>query len=473
MGRDCARRWDGPLSSHDHADHSWQAVELRTREWLDAGLRAGIRLVGETRPIAFDPITGSCRLTAHQFQTLQRRLQIFRLLDRLDFATFVDVGSGWDSYPRLVRQRYGAEAFYVDFNHTANLPLGGFPSDRLDHAVTANIARLPFPTAAFDVVLCSEVLEHLVRPVEAIAELLRIARKAVILTSLEALAPSRWQRHWSHYRTNVSRPHVERNFFSMREMRLLFGQSCDYESLLDSATLPAGILASAEEQDAGYGAIRDTDALIAALCHAVSGRSRFGDGTAGVLVLKCLHGHEPRPARTADEPALAAWIVAQAMASERELFAVFDRYREVGEAMKSEDPSLSDDAVLARVLAIVAPDRERPVSADLLQRLCCPECHGHLTTDSGGVRCAACGADFPSEYGVPRLDPRRLPEGRTFERECVERVSEGDSRRRRDIERIRRRLRRNERPAGWLRQRIWALLQAVERRRRDWARRGR
>jgi len=48
-----------------------------------------------------------------------------------------------------------------------------------------------------------------VRPVEALAELLRVARKAVILTSLEARVPSRWQRRWLHYRTDVTLPHVE------------------------------------------------------------------------------------------------------------------------------------------------------------------------------------------------------------------------------------------------------------------------
>jgi SAM-dependent methyltransferase len=448
-------------------DRSWRAVEERTRAWLDAGLRAGIRLVDETRPTMFDPTTGSCRLTAYQFQVLQRRVQIFRLLDRLEFATLVDVGSGWESYPRLVRERYGAAAFYADFNHMANLPLGGFPSDRLDRAVTANVARLPFPDGAFDVVLCAEVLEHLVRPVEAIAELLRIARQAVILTSLEALAPSRWQRRWSHFRTDVSLPHVERNFFSMRELRLLFGETSHYESLFDSSTLPAGVLAPEEEQRAAYDAIRDTETLIRALSVAASGRSRIGRGTSGILVMKRLHGCELAAAREADEIPLAAWLVAQAVANEREPFAVLDRYRILGEALKREEPALSDDAVLARVLAMVAPDRRRPVSADLLRHLCCPDCRTPLTTASDGVRCPTCASDFATDYGVPVLDPKRLPEGRAFEEACVERVCDGEAQRRRGVRRIMRRLRRNERPAGRLRRSVWTVVDAAERRRRS------
>jgi SAM-dependent methyltransferase len=142
-----------------------------------------------------------CWLTGYHSQLLQRKLRLFRLLDRLAFASFVD----------------------VDFNHQANLPLDGFPSDRLDRALTAGIARLPVRDGAFDVVLCSEVLEHLVRPVEAIAELLRVARKAVIVTSLEALAPGFLRRRWLRYRVDVAVPHVERKFFSMRDRRALLG----------------------------------------------------------------------------------------------------------------------------------------------------------------------------------------------------------------------------------------------------------
>jgi SAM-dependent methyltransferase len=448
--------------THPRDDQSWKAVEERTRAWLDARLRAGIRHVHESRRA--DPTRVSSVQTAYTFQALQRKLQIFRLLDRLDFTSCVDVGAGWESYPRLIRERYGAAAVYCDFNHPANLPLDGTSSDRLDRAVTANIVRLPFPDQSFDVVLCAEVLEHLVRPVEALAELSRVARKAVILTSLEARVSGRWLRRWLHYRTDVTLPHVERNFFSMAELRFLFGDTAYYESLFDSATLPAGLLASEADQRAAYARMRETDTLVRALCAATAELERLGPGTAGILVCKLVHGSSL--ARTdVDEAALAAWLVAQAATLEREHYAVLERYREVGEAVKRDHPDLSDDAVTTRAVAVVAPDPRRPVAAALLERLCCPDCRGRLTPSSAGVQCTACAAEFVSEYGVPQLDPKRLPEGSAFEQACVERLCEGDPRRRRGVRRIMRRLRRNERPAGRFRRSIWALADAVDRRR--------
>jgi SAM-dependent methyltransferase len=44
------------------------------------------------------------------------------------------------------------------------------------------VYALPYPDRAFDVVVATEVLEHLHDPSGAVRELLRVARKAVILT---------------------------------------------------------------------------------------------------------------------------------------------------------------------------------------------------------------------------------------------------------------------------------------------------
>ncbi len=49
-------------------------------------------------------------------------------------------------------------------------------------SVPNDIHALQFQDNSFDVVLCSESLEHVARPFDAIAELIRIARTAVIIT---------------------------------------------------------------------------------------------------------------------------------------------------------------------------------------------------------------------------------------------------------------------------------------------------
>jgi len=45
-----------------------------------------------------------------------------------------------------------------------------------------DLFALPFPDRSFDVVVCSEVLEHLDDPARAFAELRRVARRRVVLT---------------------------------------------------------------------------------------------------------------------------------------------------------------------------------------------------------------------------------------------------------------------------------------------------
>lgn len=47
---------------------------------------------------------------------------------------------------------------------------------------TGSIYKLPFSDRSFDTVICSEVLEHLDEPERAVAELKRVARKAVVIT---------------------------------------------------------------------------------------------------------------------------------------------------------------------------------------------------------------------------------------------------------------------------------------------------
>jgi ubiquinone/menaquinone biosynthesis C-methylase UbiE len=48
--------------------------------------------------------------------------------------------------------------------------------------IAAGICDLPFRNQAFDLVLCSEVLEHLEHPLEALRELIRVSARYVLIT---------------------------------------------------------------------------------------------------------------------------------------------------------------------------------------------------------------------------------------------------------------------------------------------------
>ncbi|MGH6712817.1 MAG: methyltransferase domain-containing protein, partial [Bradyrhizobium sp.] len=161
-------------------------VETRTQEWLAGNFAPGIIAAMEAGPV-FGPDGTPRRMSRYIFGRLQRQLKIVRWLDQLEFDSFLDVASGWEHYPFLARERRGAEGFYSDFVHALNVP--DAPAyGKQDHSVTLQLPVLPFQDGAFDVVLCSEVFEHLVRPVEAIAELCRVARRYVILTTLDGRA---------------------------------------------------------------------------------------------------------------------------------------------------------------------------------------------------------------------------------------------------------------------------------------------
>ena len=262
------------------------AVEARTRAWLEAQYERAVASLKARTPDdeVYEADGRPRRLSPFHFQELLRKLRIFRWLDGIPFSSFIDVGSGFDVYPERVRERYGVPAFYSDMVHPMNLPYGDPGFGRLDHAVTLNLASLPFRDEAFDVVLASEVLEHLVRPVEAIAELVRITRRMLVMTSLEALSVDRWQRLLSHLRVDVRVPHIERNFLLLEEIEAIFGPTLRHENLFSDRTLPASVFAPVERQEAAYGALTDVSALTAALCRAV-GEEGHGAGTLGVLVV--------------------------------------------------------------------------------------------------------------------------------------------------------------------------------------------
>lgn len=48
--------------------------------------------------------------------------------------------------------------------------------------VQGDICKMPFETEAFDIVICTEVLEHLQSPEAALSELIRVSRQAIIVT---------------------------------------------------------------------------------------------------------------------------------------------------------------------------------------------------------------------------------------------------------------------------------------------------
>ncbi len=410
-------------------------VEEQTTAWVSERLIEGVARGGDPATAVFDAAGNPQRMSRYHFQSLQRKLKIFRWLDGLDFASFIDIGSGFDCYPYLAGQRYGVPAYYSDLNHQMNMPFDGSRTGKIDHAVTLNLIRLPFPDGAFDVVLASEVLEHLVRPVEAIAELLRITRKVLIMTSLEALVGNRRQRFLSHFRVDVRVPHVERNFFLLDEFRALFGDDLQHENLLFSHTLPANPFEPDDRQEAAYASLNERGALERALCHAVT-VNEHRPGAMGILLVKAMPEVELVAPDPHSDRVLARWLIDQAVSLERSGFSAREKFWN-GTAE--------------------FPATHSPIAPALLAVVRCPDCGGPLSPHGAGALCPACQTEFPGSYGVPILYPTRASESPAAAAACVSRLCGTDARRARVVQRLMRRLRRNEGPPGRLRQLLWKL----------------
>ncbi len=106
-------------------------------------------------------------------------LRIMKELSRLQCESMLDVGGaeGYKSY--IANKLFGLKVHTSDLSEEAckrAREIFGLEATSLD------IHDLPFADGQFDVLTCSETLEHVTEPREAIDELLRVAKKAVIIT---------------------------------------------------------------------------------------------------------------------------------------------------------------------------------------------------------------------------------------------------------------------------------------------------
>jgi ubiquinone/menaquinone biosynthesis C-methylase UbiE len=95
-------------------------------------------------------------------------------------STVLEVGIGEGEVSARVRERWpGATVVGADLPDD---DLAGSWRQRGMTGLFADIARLPFPGKAFDLVLAIEVLEHVPDPDAALAELARLARGHLVLS---------------------------------------------------------------------------------------------------------------------------------------------------------------------------------------------------------------------------------------------------------------------------------------------------
>lgn len=98
------------------------------------------------------------------------------------FHSILDLGCGDGALAKRILEAHGEQEALmgVDLavNHLkrakARLPKGAF--------VLADAEALPFTDHAFDLVICSELLEHLINPSKAVSEISRVSRRYALVT---------------------------------------------------------------------------------------------------------------------------------------------------------------------------------------------------------------------------------------------------------------------------------------------------
>ena len=104
---------------------------------------------------------------------------ILNTINKFDFKSFIDIGGAEGYTAFLVRQLFNAEVKITDLSEASckrATEIYGI------EGIACDIHNLPFTDNEFEVVLCSETLEHVTDYKKAADELLRITGKVLVIT---------------------------------------------------------------------------------------------------------------------------------------------------------------------------------------------------------------------------------------------------------------------------------------------------
>jgi SAM-dependent methyltransferase len=198
-----------PIEGRMHPLTSDPSFTRRNREWFTQ--RYDFASAGVYFP--HQPVYGFSRWEEH-IQDYFRSYHLLRALERIRFSSFLDVGCAEGYFVNLVRSLFEVDAVGVDI-----APSGVRRARELYRipGVAADALRLPFRDRSFDVVLSSETLEHVADPQAVIAELVRVARRYVVLSTPAARSQAELDEHFRRVDANVIFSHF--HYFTEAQLR--------------------------------------------------------------------------------------------------------------------------------------------------------------------------------------------------------------------------------------------------------------
>ncbi len=341
----------------------------RTREWLDDRVAETLR-AGRQRPSYYDADGSVSQLPVEHVLGLARALAILERLSRISFSSVLDVGAGTGWLAYLIREHLGVAPSTVDLSRE----FGVWSRTGLGiRSYVANAAALPFADDSFDVVVCSEVVEHVEHPLAVFGELQRVARKAVVVTTQESCQGD-WQRGVL-MAAAADEPHAERNYFVPGDFVEFFGARTEVEALMSTP------------ERLRLFEVGDIDQLADCLME-ITESDGIGAGSYGILAAAYLAECRRPPVLSKRD------LVDRLLASDRALGGASGfRADWAPPVAAGGDP----------------PETIRPV---------CPACFVPLDETVEGLACPACDGRFAIDRKVPVLI---APESVVFERDARQR----------------------------------------------------
>lgn len=168
--------------------------------------------------------------TPTAFRHYIRQLALLDALASMTFATVLDVGCAEGYFMKVIRERFGAQVWGVDLSTTALTK--AHELDGLSVAA-AEATRLPFADGSFDLVFSTEVIEHVLDPDLMLAEMRRVSRGKVLLTTPVSQTADEHEPDFDL----EAEGHI--NNFDPATVRTLFGPDADLGSFRCNVTLAA------------------------------------------------------------------------------------------------------------------------------------------------------------------------------------------------------------------------------------------
>lgn len=113
---------------------------------------------------------------------LTRLREIMKIVSKTSFESFLDVGCAEGFYLKLLSRNSRTRSSGSGLDLAKNYLLKAKVASSRTLLVQGDASQLPFNKDVFDLVLCSEVLEHVPNPKDVFEELVRVSRRYIVVT---------------------------------------------------------------------------------------------------------------------------------------------------------------------------------------------------------------------------------------------------------------------------------------------------